>query len=1454
MSVSASTLVRWVDHLRLVSVEPPTLHQLEEAHAVCKSLLAALTKEYDSVSRRVSELATGEEGDGSSDDEDEEGLMTDGEGAGGREQEELRRRAIHEDKSEKYSRPIFLHLCELKAVQKVIIPTLLNHGLANRAHIGIPYLRLLAAVTLPPIYGSQAVAQQRECLRQCRNAIACDPVFNFVVELVAPVASKRALQSAVLSHHDTMVVDSVLALISNLLKDEAKAVEGLIGVLCRAHTMDLLLLLLHQNDAIRNDIAVQTEKLYNSRQAKKHRDEVDDQAAYNEQQRVLTSSPRKPPSILRTPPAASDSNQREVSAAHRSPGRRSDSIGSSQMGVVATPQPLTPKQRSQDAHYRFEQIPALGEAESSRSTLREAELDRLVKGSRLSGDAIFAAEDSALEVSELEIEPNDSTALAVVDTAADAREGTTADPQSTPKKQSLVPSRSTVPTTPPPAGGRATPPPQTERLSKPRPPPSPSVRDPFHPHRSIPRSPGGAKANSEPGFLDLLEHRGDMTQSGQDTLEGGSTQVDSVLLVPPGQSPVPRKAHHPPQSNRPSQQRRTPESARQAQVDAEEVAVEEVEERSVVSESESDPEEEVAEIEYEEDEEENWKTRALQLAAETNTKAAEDLELIHRWNWLLLECLTLVFRSLTTDQLALLTDVSEAGVEQAMSQKAKRAFEIALEEEARARKAAKLLGGPTSSGALLIKRPQTVSLMASAPAHVEDPGFGAGLPGTDHLLAPTTGSGSASTFTPNTAHLARASVALGTTANATPLQSAVALDEKKKSRFSKKLLSRPLALSTMPLSTQRALAQLYKTFLNAGFSSLSDMTWQELRKKVLETKETVLAAVGGNAKHRADAQMDQGPMLADFADTQLGDVMNYLTLASKMLFFTRHVLRAFLTKRVQFRQRAERIKREQQERRRLRFETAGLPIPDDLNSVIPTESLLRGDLDDSTGFAQLLSEDPKDAEENASLAADVEAERKLVAALSTHWHGVVSLMTLEHFLAGFSLLSSILHNRELRKQYDVSTVAGYLTELLLLLVHMAKGDITNDVNVTNAANAVILSILGRPEHLKDVLGLLGASIPTGSFHHVVEAGVRLAHAYSAILEQVSFNGQVSVGGGGVMQTAEFYWQLGNPRHTQALRFALRDWRTNNTETNTALGELMLQMREKHAHLCFFNIHFFVLFSDLLFAKEHSTEEMGPLYRAADTIVLDFFCPKEVAGSIDLNDLRESIAMRCVRSLFPLSTYDFVSLETARGNGNLLGLGTVPEPEMTTGGIDGAENGEPSGTRKKPRRRRGKRGEQDDVENPENGFDEEAFTQALNELEPPMSHDDGNRSHSAEVADEQALQDPVEEAAAREERRAKKERKRLKKEAKKRKREAGGQLAEEPDGLGDLGANEDQRKSRPLASKEEKRLRKLKRKREREEGEPATEEGAWEIDPVMQDDAPVAEFTSAIDLSDFLGEE
>jgi hypothetical protein len=111
---------------------------------------------------------------------------------------------------------------------------------------------------------------------------------------------------------------------------------------------------------------------------------------------------------------------------------------------------------------------------------------------------------------------------------------------------------------------------------------------------------------------------------------------------------------------------------------------------------------------------------------------------------------------------------------------------------------------------------------------------------------------------------------------------------------------------------------------------------------------------------------------------------------------------------------------------------------------------------------------------------------------------------------------------------------------------------------------------------------------------------------------------------------------------------------------------------------------------------------------------------------------------------------------------------------------------------------------------------------------------------------------VEEAAAREERRAKKERKRLKKEAKKRKREAGGQLAEEPDGLGDLGANEDQRKSRPL-SKEEKRLRKLKRKREREEAEAAME-GAGETDPVVQDDAPVAEFTSAVDLSDFLGDE
>ncbi len=72
-------------------------------------------------------------------------------------------------------------------------------------------------------------------------------------------------------------------------------------------------------------------------------------------------------------------------------------------------------------------------------------------------------------------------------------------------------------------------------------------------------------------------------------------------------------------------------------------------------------------------------------------------------------------------------------------------------------------------------------------------------------------------------------------------------------------------------------------------------------------------------------------------------------------------------------------------------------------------------------------------------------------------------------------------------------------------------------------------------------------------------------------------------------------------------------------------------------------------------------------------------------------------------------------------------------------MDGAENGEPSGTRKKQRRRRGKRGEQDDVENPENGdFDEEAFTQALNELEPPLSDDGSNRSHSADVADEQAL--------------------------------------------------------------------------------------------------------------------
>ncbi|KEG11799.1 hypothetical protein DQ04_02271090 [Trypanosoma grayi] len=130
------------------------------------------------------------------------------------------------------------------------------------------------------------------------------------------------------------------------------------------------------------------------------------------------------------------------------------------------------------------------------------------------------------------------------------------------------------------------------------------------------------------------------------------------------------------------------------------------------------------------------------------------------------------------------------------------------------------------------------------------------------------------------------------------------------------------------------------------------------------------------------------------------------------------------------------------------------------------------------------------------------------AAFHQQWRSISNVITLDHMRCGFELLRVFLSSPDLKKRFDVTNVATYLTELLMTLNHLVDGDIVKDSAVIVAARALASSVVYCEESITLIFDAISRT--SAKVIPPCKAGVFVLLVYSVLrlMEKCSFRGSV----------------------------------------------------------------------------------------------------------------------------------------------------------------------------------------------------------------------------------------------------------------------------------------------------------------------------------------------------------
>lgn len=702
-------------------------------------------------------------------------------------------------------------------------------------------VKLLTVSILPAPSGSFDEARQWEAADGARSAISMDHHLSLFVQVAAPLVGQRVKSD--LSLDDAVLLEVLLTLLANLMKTPSPSmVEHVVGALCRSHCLELLMVCLQQNKA--------------------KMDEAID--AFRRHHRIEAADGEHP----------------------HTPSGRASTVGHSSATKLKDIVSLD-----------FERLRAQSEERrsSAASTVRGA----LVTSGELQDDFQHAMDEgvraSLARASSEPRGPDDRTAT-----------GRTSERSASPpmRRASSSRARSADPVNTPLASPSAT---RTSLHRSVTPPPANPPTATIDNHLRVIEEVMAVAAAEEVekvAFVDATDdnaEEGAMLQPQPTVLQVWETLADAPLdgtqEPPDGMHDVPTRfaTSAEPEPAQPASYTDVGDAAAAArgsptrdtdghdrfdhrqgvsQDHADEEAAEEEEDDEETS---SSDEEGLAVV----DDELIQKDEVLAQLVQQKEAAdrGEAISRITRWNLVILECTSLIFRvapaaviatlGFSTEQLA--GPNAPIGIA-ALAQTATLAEPLVAEVEhlRQQRALARRNFGPAMSTALFVKR------------EVAAPTAGPALPSVAV-------SGVAPVGWRPFAAVGRASALA---AAKTPLDSLIERDNTKRVRFARKALQQHASITSMPLPTQLLLAHQFHMFSDAGFAQLSSMVWPEIHRRILEVCEYLVTGRREARASRGDRALDdEGPLLSALDDVQLGDAFNYIGIIGTLLRFAKTTLR-----------------------------------------------------------------------------------------------------------------------------------------------------------------------------------------------------------------------------------------------------------------------------------------------------------------------------------------------------------------------------------------------------------------------------------------------------------------------------------------------------------------------------------------------------------------------------------
>ena len=1139
------------------------------------------------------------------------------------------REACREDTSGLLSRKQYLHLGALRVVEQIAMPTLLRNA-TLRETVLPQYMKLITAMTMPCPKGSNEYAKQCDVLQSIRRSLTTEPFFSLLVNCIAPIAGRRL--HGPLPKEDAAIIEVALSLFNNLLKTTVKDAEAVVDVMCRTHCVELLLVILHQNVA-------KTEEMLRAQQ---------------EAAALAASTAAAMPegdTVYAQEAALAVPVETGIQQAQDESGVIHDPVSSEN----PPPPPLAPPDVSSQA--------AQPTSDPTQSISVAVPPER--SGTELTDSRLLTCETQLVIVSNAplpEIPPtgilqNQPTQEGTLEKQP-IHEGVLQQQPTQGALQQQTSQGDALQHQPTQEGALEKKPTQ-EDIPQPQPTKVGAVEQ--QPTQEI---------ALQPTLISAVEGPVDATP----IVRGDEANAEEAL---PDGAPIDN-----PEDAAESTASKSSDESESQESEEKEIGLEEDE-----SDGEEEDDDDDAELLVTEDALKKDHVLAELVNARAARKVGESLEQLKRWNFLILEATTLVFRSAKATDMAVLAKADPTAIRESMSAK----LLDARRELAEWRQKAQRREGATTTTSLLVRKLKSENRAPDTDTEEQRKiAFRVSAASSDNTLLP-----------------------------------AKELDSRKRGRFYKCMLQPQKPPTTLPIGTQMLLAAQFQNFLETGFDALSTMVWPELKKSIDTLEQNVR-----EGKESKPVGPHEGPAISDLDAVQLGDVLNYMYLAAILLGYTRATLRIIVGSAKDRGEcdpanplNTENSLRQAQEQWRnmaclmslQQFEGAFSLLESFLHSrqvyktydiVFVTDFLFEL-------FLMLVH----------LMDGDVSADPTVRMAANAL--GTTVLYNERHIACVFTLLGTVgITGCSMRK---AESYIGLLYGVMSVLDRIAfngtfalpkrkrvrreEGDAVDaepprprrrshstEATSAEAADAREEALPGQSEALagqavsdadavlKDIAEMDVTSKGDGDAeaphrqaedggecaepqvdeqHHAVEGLTATTNTTESVTTRsregsttrsetstsrptsaerasaerplVDFSEELSQTTPSTetsereVQVRDYFLRLATPKYIQLFLVALRTWRLNTADTNHALVYFLNTLRLPfRCHMVLFNIQFLSVMSDIL---KNGKETHRPLYDCCDAIVQDFFAKD---GFVT--------ALRCTRSLFVLSAIDYRILE------------------------------------------------------------------------------------------------------------------------------------------------------------------------------------------------------------------